>query len=370
MKFAISKASFLKELGFVQGVVDRKNTIPILSNVVVDAKDGEIRLKATDLDISVSTSVPAQVENDGAACLPAKKLFEIVRSLPDSEVVVQAGGGDPARITCGRSKFKMASTARENFPDTPDHPAESTKLPGEMLRTFINRTQFAITTEESRYALNGAKFELSDSGARMIATDGHRLAFIESKVPVNTARKVDVIIPKKSLNEILKLSSEGASEEDSVDFASDDNHLFFAVGKRRVSTRLVSGQFPNYELVLPKENENKVTVSCADVASAIRRVALMSDERSRLVKFDIQQGEMQVRAQAADVGEAGEDVSIEYSGPPILVGFNAQYLVEFFNVVQEGNVFFDFKDGNSQAQLRPSVDGGYDFRYVVMPMRL
>jgi len=370
MKFVISKSALLKELGFVQGVVDRKNTIPILANVVVDAKDGEVRLKATDLDISVSTSVAAQIEKEGAACLPAKKLFEVIRSLPDADVEIQAGGGDPARITCGRSKFKMPSTARENFPDTPDHPAESTKLSGEMLRTFINRTQFAITNEESRYALNGAKFELSEKGTRMIATDGHRLAFIESPAPVTIARKIDVIIPKKSLNEILKLSSEGGSEEDSVEFASDDNHLFFAVGKRRVSTRLVSGQFPNYELVLPKENENKVTASCSDVASAVRRVALMSDERSRLVKFDIQQGEMHVKAQAADVGEAGEDISIEYSGPPILVGFNAQYLVEFFNVVQDGNVFFDFKDGNSQVQLRPAVDGGYDFRYVVMPMRL
>jgi hypothetical protein len=178
MKFSIGKSAFLKELGFVQGVVDRKNTIPILSNLVVEARDGEVRFKATDLDITVATACAANVQEEGSACLPAKKLFEIVRSLPDAEVEVQAGSGDPVRIACGRSRFKMPSTARENFPDTPDYTGEATPLPSETLRTFISRTQFAITNEESRYALNGSKFELSEKGLRMVATDGHRLAMV------------------------------------------------------------------------------------------------------------------------------------------------------------------------------------------------
>ncbi len=367
MKFSIGRSSLLKELSFVQGVVDRKNTIPILSNLVVDAREGHVHFKATDLDVTVSTSCPAEVSEDGAACLPAKKLFEVIRSLPDAQVELVAGSGDPVRIACGRSKFKMPSTARENFPDTPDYTGEATQLPSETLRTFINRTQFAITTEESRYALNGSKFELSEKGIRMVATDGHRLAFIESTSPLSTTRKVDVIIPKKSLNELAKLSTE---DEGSIEFGNDENHLFFAVGKRKLSTRVVSGQFPNYEMVLPKENEHRLVVSCAEVAGAIRRVALMADERSHLIRFDIKPGQMHVSSQAADVGEAGEELEVEYTGPPILVGFNAQYLNDFFSVVQDGNVAFEFKDGNSQAQIRPIVDGGYDFRYVVMPMRL
>ena len=368
MQFKIGKMAFLKELSFVQGVVDRKNTLPILSNLLIEAQARDLKIRGTDLEISLSTTCDAEVMEEGAVCIQAKKLFEIVRALPDSDLELKFNGQDQVALICDRSRFRMPWVAKENFPETRDFKGQPIEIPAEMVRTFINRTAFAITNEESRYALNGAKFELSGDEVRMVATDGHRLAFIEKKsgFAVN-GKKLDVIIPRKALVELSKLCAE---TEETVEFGYDDNHLYFRVGKRFLSSRLLSGQFPNYELVLPKDNQYRLVIESNRVAGAIRRVALMADERSHLIKFDIAGGQMNITSQASDVGEAGETIPVEYDGAQISVGFNAQYLNEFFNVIQDGQVAFEFKDSNSQAQIRPQADGDYDFRYVVMPMRL
>ena len=367
MELVVGKNSLLKELGLVQGVVDRKTTIPILSYLLIEATDGKISFRATDLDVSVSTSCDAEVTENGAICIQAKKLFEIVRSLPDADVTLKCNLQDQTQITCERAKFKLPWLPKENFPETQEFKGEAVQIPADLLRTFINRTVFAITNEESRYALNGAKFELSAEEIRLVATDGHRLAFIAAKGEFNSAKKLDVLIPRKTLAELLKLCGE---TNDAIEFGYDENHLYFRVGKRSLSSRLLSGQFPNYELVLPKDNQNRVPIDSSLVAGAIRRVSLMADERSHLIKFDITAGQVNITSQAADVGEAGELIPGDYSGPQITVGFNSQYLTDFFNVFQEGETAFEFKDGNSQTQIRPLADGDYDFRYVVMPMRL
>ena len=225
----------------------------------------------------------------------------------------------------------------------------------------------AATNEESRYALNGAKFELSGEGLRMIATDGHRLSFIEKKGTFVEDMKVEAIIPKKTLTELVKLSSE---TEETVEFGKDDNHLFFRFGKRLLVSRMLSGQFPNYEMVLPKENKQQFVIESQRIAAAVRRVALMADERSHAIKFEVSEGQLNITAQASDVGEAGETLPIEYTGDSMSSGFNAQYVNDFFGVINEGEVRFEFKDGNSQVQLRSVADSDYDFRYVIMPMRL
>ncbi|MEP7269892.1 MAG: DNA polymerase III subunit beta [Acidobacteriota bacterium] len=367
MEFVVGKTSILKELGFVQSVVERKTTIPVLSYLLIEARDGELSFRATDLDVSVTTSCEANVKEDGALCIQAKKLFEIVRSLPDADISFKCNLQDQVAISCERSKFKMPWLGKENFPEIQEFKGDAVQIPAELMRTFISRTVFAITNEESRYALNGAKFELSAGEIRLVATDGHRLAFIASKGEFNTARKTDVLIPRKTLGELAKLSSEG---NETIEFGADENHLHFKVGKRRLSSRLLSGQFPNYELVLPKDNQNRVPVDSNLIASAIRRVSLMADERSHLIKFDITAGQISITSHAADIGEAGEVIPVDYSGPQITVGFNAQYLNDLFSVIQDGEVAFEFKDGNSQTQIRPAADGDYDFRYVVMPMRL
>jgi DNA polymerase III subunit beta len=367
MEFVVGKSTLLKELGVVQGVVERKTTVPVLSYLLMEASEGEISFRATDLDVSVTTSLEANVKESGSLCIPAKKLFEIVRTLPEADVTFKCNLQDQAQITCDRAKFRMPWLAKENFPESQTFKGDTAGIPAELLRTFINRTSFAITNEESRYTLNGARFELSADEIRLVATDGHRLAYIASKGDFKVDKKLEILIPRKTLAELQKLASE---TNDNIELGADENHIYFKAGKRRLSSRLLSGQFPNYELVLPKDNQNRVTVDSGLIAGAIRRVSLMADERSHLVKVDITAGQVNITSQAADVGEAGEVIPVEYSGPQITVGFNSQYLSDIFSVIQEGEVAFEFKDGNSQTLIRPVADGDYDFRYVIMPMRL
>jgi DNA polymerase-3 subunit beta len=370
MQLTISKQVLLKELNFIQGVVEKKNTIPILSNLMIEAEGETLRIAGTDLDVSITINCNAQVRNAGATCVQAKKLFEIVRALPDAEVEIRTGDQDQVSLVCERSRFRMPGLAKDNYPEIPQFKGELIILPTELIRSFISRTIFAITNEESRYTLNGAKFELADGSLRMVATDGHRLSFVEKRAALINGHKdpkVDVIIPRKTLAELAKLCTE---TEESIEFGKDENHLFFKVGHRLLVSRILSGQFPNYEMVLPKDNRNKIPIESARVAGAIKRVALMADERSHAVKFEVGNGQINISSQAADVGEAGETLPVEYAGEAIVAGFNAQYLNDFFNVIQDGEVVFEFRDGNSQAQLRPYGESDYDFRYIIMPMRL
>jgi DNA polymerase-3 subunit beta len=365
MHLKVGKSTFLKELNLIQGVVEKKSTIPILSNLLLETKDGGLCIKGTDLDVSISTWCETEIIKEGSNCIQAKKLFEIVRALPDAEIEIKRGDNDQVNIICERSRFRMPGLSKDNFPEIQKFDGPFFAIPAELLKTFIGRTIFAITNEESRYALNGAKFELSEKNVRMVATDGHRLSFIEKNLGLGGGN-LDVLIPKKTLAELAKLSSE---TDDSVEFGHDENHLYFKVGKRLLISRTLSGQFPNYELVLPKENINKMAIESDRVSSAIRRVALMADERSHAIKFEVNDGQVNITSQAAEIGEAGEVLPVDYAGPSISVGFNAQYLLDFFSVVQDGEVLFEFKDGNSQVQLKEKSEVDYDFRYIVMPMR-
>ena len=367
MHFSVSKSALLKELNLVQGVVERKNTIPILSHLLLESVAGGISIKGTDLDVSLTTQCEAEVKQTGAICLQAKKLFEIVRALPEAEIEFEISEQEQVKITCLKSRFKMVGLGKDNFPEVKTFDAPTVPLPASLLVTFISRTVFAITNEESRYALNGAKFEVSDEGVRMIATDGHRLSFIQKQDKFYEGEKIDVLIPRKTLNELARLSAES---DGTVEFGKDDNHLYFKVGKRLLSSRMLTGQFPNYELVLPKGNDQRATTDANLVASALRRVALMADERSHSVKLEVGSNTLKVSSQAAEVGESHDEIAVDYSGPDITAGFNAQYLLDFFTVIQDGAVFFEFKDGNSQVQLRSGTENEYDFRYIVMPMRL
>jgi DNA polymerase III subunit beta len=366
MHFVVGKPSFLKELNLIQGVVEKKSTIPILSNLLLETGDGELWIKGTDLDVSISTRCEADIRQPGSICIQAKKLFEIVRSLPEAEIEIKCGDNDQVTLVCERSRFKMIGLAKDSFPEIRQFEGPYVAIPSELVRTFINRTIFAITNEESRYALNGAKFEISAAGIRMVATDGHRLSFIEKQTPFENVT-FDALIPRKTLAELAKLCAETG---DAVEFGHDENHLFFKVGRRLLVSRTLSGQFPNYELVLPKDNNNRVVVESNRIASAIRRVALMADERSHAIRLEAGEGQIQITSQSAEMGEAGDALSVDYAGPAIAAGYNAQYLLDFFTVIQEGKVAFEFKDGSTQTQLRSQDDLEFDYRYIVMPMRL
>ena len=296
MNVLVGKSALLKELSFIQGVVERKNTIPILSNLLLESVNGGIGIKGTDMDVSISTLCEAEVRKPGSVCVQAKKLFEIVRALPDSEIEIKVGENEQVGIVCERARFKMPGIARDNFPEIPVFDGRFVSLPAEMISTFIGRTAFAITNEESRYALNGAKFELAAGAARMVATDGHRLAFVEKKSDSFDGDKIDALIPKKTLAELAKLCADGS---DAVEVGRSENHLFFRVGKRLLASRTLSGQFPNYEMVLPKENKHRLSLPGSVISGAIRRVALMSDERSHAVRFEVGEGQVNITSQAA-----------------------------------------------------------------------
>ena len=369
MQFVVSKQNLQRELAYVQGVVEKKNTIPVLSNILIESVgENNIRLTGTDLDVTIRCDMDAEVSTAGSICVQARKLFEIARLLPDAPVTFKKESNDWVTVTCDKTKFKMVGVARDAFPEVPSSKSTPTKLSAEIIKSFIDKTIFAITQEESRYTLSGAKFIMDDTGAKMVTTDGHRLAYVERKgVSKDGSDAIDTLIPRKTLAELTKLT---AGFEGEVSLGLDNNHIFFEVGPRLLVSRMLYGQFPNYDMVMPKNNDKSVQFDSGLLNSAVRRVALMSDERSHAIRFHLEPNQLVISSQNAEEGEASESIQADYNGEETDIGFNAQYLLEFLNVIGEGAVAFEFKDGNSQAQLRPAEGGDYDYKYVVMPMRL
>ncbi len=371
MEFTVKKSNFQKELSFVQGVIEKKNTIPVLQNILINSKgDDSIEIVATDLDLSIRCSCEAEIKQSGTMLIHARKLFDIVRSLPEADVHLKKDNQGWALLDCERSRFRIVGQPEDNFPTVPEFRSAKVSFSAAILRYFIEHTIFAITQEESqRYALSGAQFVLNSSVGRMITTDGHRLALVEHKnVAEDLKEEIKVLIPKKTLAELLKMAADDT--EMAVLFERDDNHLFFRLGKRILISRTLSGQFPNYELVIPKEIGISINFERERLLAAIRRAALMADERSRGIKVRIGEGKAEISAQNSEIGEANEAVAIEYGGPEINVGFNAQYLLDFLSSIDSEEIYFEFRDVQSQAQLRPKNEAEYDYRYVVMPMRI
>ncbi|CAN5265357.1 MAG: DNA polymerase III subunit beta [Pyrinomonadaceae bacterium] len=370
MEFSIGKNVLQKELGFVQGIVEKKNTIPVLSNILIESVgEGAIRITGTDLDTTIRCETEAEIKAPGAMCVNARKLFDIARVLPEASVNFRKEDNNWVAVKCERSNFRIAGVERESFPELPDFRSASIKLPGSVFETLIKRTIFAITLEESRYTLSGAKFLLDKTGGRMVTTDGHRLAYIERKdLGANvTNGGIDTLIPRKTLAELTKLT---ASHEGEIGLATDENHIYFEMGPRLLVSRTLAGQFPNYEMVIPKNNDKSAMFDSGVLGQAIRRVALMADDRSHAIRFHLVPGNLHISSQTAEEGEARETVATEYAGDEMEIGFNAQYLQDFLNIASDGQISFEFRDGNSQAQLRPVSDTDYDYKYIIMPMRL
>ena len=370
MEFSISKNALQKELGFVQGIVEKKNTIPALSNLLIESiGESTIRIVGTDLDVTIRCETEAEIKVPGSLCVQARKLFDISRLLPDSTVNFRKEENDWVTVKCENFRSKIAGLPRESFPEVPTSKSAPLKFPAEVFKSFIDRTIFAITQEESRYTLSGAKFILDKSGAKMVTTDGHRLAYVARRdLGENTPEEaLDALIPRKTLAELTKLT---ASFEGEIGLGVDENHIYFEVGPRLLISRMLSGQFPNYEMVMPKGNDKSVVFDSTQLNHAIRRVALMADDRSHAIRFHLVPNQLQISSQNAEEGEARETVATEYAGDETEIGFNAQYLQDFLNVVGDGQIAFEFKDGSSQAQLRPAADPDYEYKYVVMPMRI
>jgi DNA polymerase-3 subunit beta len=369
MEFSVSRSDLVRELGLTQGVVEKKTTIPILSNILIETDGDQVWLTATDLELGIRCACPARVKKEGAGTIPARRLLDYVRLLPDADVQIKIQDNHWASLVCGRSRTRIAGMSRESFPELPQMPEQLAKLPLSTVAQMIDRTIFAISAEESRFTLNGALLLLRSDGLVMVATDGHRLAMIEQKADLDVEGSYRALLPKKAMLEILKLAGDG--EDRQVEFAGNDNHLFFHLDKRLLLSRKLTGNFPDYERVLPKEHATSVTIGRDDFRYALERVSQFSDERSRAVKLQLLSGEMKVHSSISETGESEETIPVDYSGPDMEIGFNAQYLLDFLKAVDQPEVEFHFKDGNSAGELRPK--GGQEavtYRYVVMPMRI
>jgi len=370
MEITVSKFELLRELTATQGVVERKTTIPILSNYLFEATGDKLSLTATDLDLSLRTSCNAKVKKEGACTIPARKLYDYVKLLPDADITIRLLENHWVSIRCGRSNTKMVGMARSNFPGLPVFPSTGTiKIPSAVLRSMIAKTGFAIASEESRYTLNGALMVLKPESITMVATDGHRLAHVErtGEKFEGVSGEMKTLIPKKAMDELKSLLD---SDVETIDFAKDESTLFFRVGPRLLTSRQLTGQFPNYEAVLPKDVSKSITLQGEELGAAIARVAQFADERSRAVRLRLEKGELKLSASSTETGESEDSIEIVYDGEPMAIGFNAQYLIDFIKATGSCEVKLELKDAQSAGQLRPAEGEDYKYRYIVMPMRI
>jgi len=370
MEFSVTKSALLNELNTTQGVVERKTTIPILSNLLVEARDGRLTITATDLELSIRTSCDAKVKKEGAGTIPAKKLLELVRLLPEGEIKFKLLDNHWVEIVSDRKKYKLVGMAKENFPALPAMPHVLVKIPAAALEGLISKTKFAISMEESRYTLNGGLLILKPDTLAMVATDGHRLALAETDQKLAGLNgEVKVLIPKKAMDEVEKLSAV-SGDEAKMDFAKDESHLFFQSGHRLLISRILTGQFPNYEAVLPRDNSKSIVLERGELSDAVRRVSQLADQRSHAVKFAVSTEGVEISASSPEYGEAKETIEKDYKGDPIAIGFNSSYVLDFLAAAAEGPISIELKDEQSAGQMRPLADESYRYRYIIMPMRI
>jgi DNA polymerase III subunit beta len=369
MKFTITREQLQEGLVAVAASVPSKTTLPVLSNILLEATKDSIRLSGTDLDIAVSTTVPASVDQDGAITLPARKLVEIVRELPSAAIRVTTSGEQRVTIECGRSKFKLLGLPREEFPAFPavkfDRAWRSSS--GE-LHKLIGHVAFAASTEESRPILNGVLWELRADKMRMVATNGHRLARMD--VPSTGAAaetQADLIVPPKALEQIRKLFS----AEEEVEIARSENHLGFRSTTTQVYTRLIEGPYPNYEQVIPRENDKVATADKAALTSALRRMSIVASDQTHRIRMAFANGSCKLSVQTPDLGEAQEEVTVTYEGDPLEIGFNASYLLEIMKFIPTEEVRMTFKAPERAATVEPvGWDDPASYLTLVMPLRL
>jgi DNA polymerase-3 subunit beta len=366
MELLVRRNDLVKELHLVQGIVERKNSIPILSNILVEARSDDVRISATDLDVSLRCGCGAQVVKEGAVTLGAKKLYEIVRSLPESDIRIEVKPDAWATLECERVVFRMAGLPREDFPTLPEAKSgKAVDIPAEALRSLIQRTSFAITAEDARYYLAGALLVLEGDEAAMVATDGHRLAYARATCGSTVAEAIKVLVPRKAILELGRL----IESEETVSFQQVEGHLVFSAGGRTLASKLVEAQFPAYEKVITVTGDKKLQLGRESFQSAIRRVSLLSSERNRAIKISVADGQLEVSASSPELGEARESLPVDFDGESVEIGFNAQYLLEFLSAAGTNDVVLELRDAESQGLLRPAGDEESHYRYVVMPMR-
>jgi len=366
MRFSVVKEVILDELQLLQGIVEKRNTMPILANILISVGEDKVEMTGTDLEVGLRTHFPVKTEEPGSITVSGKKVFEIVKSLPDGKMIVFEENDDlMMEISSGKSEFKVLCLPKEDYPMVPESGFEKRiVLPLDRFQEMIDRVYFAIA-QEQRYYLNGALLILKKDSMELVSTDGHRLAYTSMFVEgLDPREEVRVIVAKKSLGELRKMTN------DAAEFDHDENNLFFRVGNRTLISRIIESKFPNFEAVIPKDNPHVLRVGKEEFTQAIRRVSLLSTERSRGVKFSIGKDSLRLFSSNPEIGEARDDLEVDYKGAELEVGFNSQYLLDFLLSIRSERIRLELKDENSAAIMKPDLDEDVKYTYVLMPMKI
>ena len=363
MKFSVSKEKLLAGLQTVQNVVSTRTTLPILSNVLLQAEGDQLRLTTTDLDVGVSGAITAQVEKPGATTLPARRLFNIVRELPAAEIIVEVDSKNVASIRCGQSFFKILGLPEEEFPPLPKQTNARTFTIGQqLLRDALKKTSYAISTDETRYVLNGILFSFKENKVTLVATDGRRLALVDLEVEFPRSQEVDIIVPTKAVIELGRL----LGDEGDVRLSVEENQVAFQIGDTLLASKLIEGNYPNYRQVIPGEAKERVTLERELFLNAVHRVALLSSEKSNSVKLVFTKNNIEIAANTPDVGEARESLAVAYKGREFSIAFNPEFLQAPLRVLTNDEVYLDMIDEMSPGVIKIQSP----FLYVLMPMRI
>jgi DNA polymerase-3 subunit beta len=369
MKFTITREQLSEGVSAVSAAVPTKTTLPVLANILLEATKDGLRLSGTDLDIAVGTMVPASVDQEGAITLPARKLQELVRELPSAGIRFTTQGEQRVTIECGRSKFKLLGLPREEFPAFPQVTFDkSSKTTARDLQKLVAHVAFAASTEESRPILNGVLWQLTADRMRMVATNGHRLAKMEVPLQSGAASQpAELIVPPKALDQLRKLFS----PDDEIEIGRSENHLGFRSASTVVYTRLIEGPYPNYEQVIPRENDKTATAEKAALMAALRRMSIVASEQTHRIRMSFGDGACRLSVTTPDLGEAQEEITVSYEGEPIDIGFNANYLLEVLKYIPTDEVRMTFKAPERAATVEPvGWDDPAAYLTLVMPLRL
>jgi DNA polymerase-3 subunit beta len=364
MDVILDRDAFLKGLQMVQNIVEPRQTLPILANVLLETEEGTVRLTATDLEVGARVSVPARVVGKGAVTVSARKLAEIVKELPAAAIALKVGDNAGVSLRCAGITYRLVGMPPDDFPPVvPASPGAWLALEAKVLRDMLVQTSFAISHDETRYALNGILFALQGKDLRLVATDGHRLALSVRSLG-EVGRPLSGIVPRKAIAEIMRVL--GAGEQ--VQLGITENQFVLQMPNFLMTARLIEGQFPNYEAVIPKGHPGRLLISRSMVAAALRRVSVMAEERNKPVKLQLAPSVLRITASSQDMGDAEETLDIDYAGEEVAIGFNAKYLLDAVGPIETEQIVLEFKDPLSPGVVRSPGDDGYCC--VIMPMRI
>jgi DNA polymerase III subunit beta len=366
MKLTITRENLQQGLAAVGASIPTRTTLPVLSNILVEADPDGVQLSGTDLDIAVTLRVPAEVEEPGAITVPAKKLQELARELPEHPARITTRG-ERFELVCGKATFRLNGMPKDEFPTFPQVDFDSSwRIPAPLMATMIERTSFAVSTEESRPILNGVLWQLADGEMRMVATNGHRLAKLSVPAEAGGAPHADLIVPPKALAQVQRLFQ----GEEEIEVARSENHLGFRQGGRRVYTRLIEGPYPNYEQVIPKDNDRIAVADRDALTRALRRMAVVASEQTHRVRLSFTGSALRLSVETPDLGEAHEELEVEYRGEGLDIGFNANYLLEVLRYMPSDEIRFSFKAPERAATVEPLNGSDGEYLCLIMPLRL